>query len=236
MIDAMQSQAQQLRAFTLVSVISAVSALLAACGGGGDASNDSAPATTNAPAANGTGISTSSGSTAPTVAADPIDKYVGSVLTACSQAFNVQTADTGATVYQTFRFTSLSKISATQVLMQKEIEFYKASNCSGVPIGTLKLAGANTFFKVDGSAKVGDETADKLTQSEDPYFPGISAKTIQFNGMQFTGEPYFAQTAQTYKDLAMFDGKSLFTGDWRQPVGSDGYPTALLAKSTATKQ
>ncbi|HZW22305.1 hypothetical protein [Noviherbaspirillum sp.] len=204
-----------------VIAISALGALLNGCGGGGDADvgSDATAAGTSAAATN-------------TTPSDPIDKYLGTIVLACSPNAWITNPDTGAVLNERLTLTSQSKSNATKALFQFKHDVYDTADCSGAPRATLTVSGANTWLNVDGGTTVNGMAADKVSSSEGVKLPGISAGTaITVNGVRYNAK-YVAQT--TSKDLLAFVGKDLYFGDHSKAPDADGYPTALRPQPTGT--
>jgi len=204
--------------------ISALGALLYGCGGGGggDVGSDATAA----------GTSAATTDTTTTTPSDPIDKYLGTIVFACSANTWITDPATSAVLKERVTLTSQSKTSATKALFQFKHEVYDTADCSGTPRTTLTVSGANTWLNVDGGTTVNGMAADKVTSSEDVKLPGISAgTTITVNGVRYNAK-YVAQT--TGKDLFAFVGKDLYFGDYSKALDAQGYPTVLRSQPTGT--
>ena len=121
---------------TLISTISAVSALVlvASCGGGGDGPAATTTTTTTTP-------------TTTTTSADVADKYVGA-WGGCSVSGNSSERETIA----------FSKQNATTLGVSASNVKYAAAGCSGTPGTTTNQAGT---LVLGGTATIGTSTVDK---------------------------------------------------------------------------
>lgn len=200
--------------FTRHGLAVVLAATLSACGGGGTGSGDvdSAPATP-----------------------DPIDKYLGTIVSSCQTAGLTTSGDAPLQTQKTWSVPS--KVSATKATYLLTLRTYQTSDCSGTAYSTIRLANdGTTYLQVDGTKTIGTQTVDKMTFGEGIYFHGFSAATITVDGVRYTGAPYDLQTPQTHRDITLFQGQSIYAGDFSKPLDAQGYPTALAAAMAATKQ
>jgi hypothetical protein len=198
------------RAAPLLAMLAA--AALVACGGGGGDSDSDTPA------------------------AGAIDKYVGTLVTACFQSQGITDSTTGAVLNNRSVLRILSKTSPTRAPAEVKLESYAAADCSGTPKNTVTVNGAGTFLQIDGTATIGSDTVDKISLSRGPFFPGLSGATITVGGVSYDGAIYGAQTTDVFKDIFLFRGADLYAGDVNQPLDAQGYPTVLGATPTLKKQ
>jgi hypothetical protein len=192
-------------------------AALGACGGGGGGDDDPSPNT-------------------PEVGAGAIDKYVGTLVTACFQTQAITDATTAAVLNNRSVLRVLSKTSPTRAPVEIKLESYAAPDCSGTPKNTVTVNGAGTFLLIDGTATIGSDTVDKISLSRGPFFPGLSGATISVNGVNYDGATYGAQTTDVFRDIFLFRGADLYAGDISKPLDAQGYPTVLGTTPTLTKQ
>jgi hypothetical protein len=176
-------------------VITALAAALSACGGGGDSDSGS-----------------------PGTGASAIDKYIGTLAGACSEFPGITDAATSAALYSRVVLVVGPKTSPTRAPAELKLESYAAADCSGMAKNTVTVAGADTFLQVDGTATIGSDTVDKVTDSSGPFFPGISAATITVNGVRYDGATYGGQTPDVSKDIYLFRGADLYAGNDAAPL------------------
>ena len=198
-----------------IGLAAVLSAVLTACGGGGDSGSFSTA-----------GVASAS---------DPIDALQGTYVTPCRIDSDATSAIDGGPLGSRLTVTWMSKASASKALIQYQIAHYLRSDCGGTALNTLKVVGPDMYLQIDGTEVIATQTVSKTTTGEAVYFPGFSAKAMTVNGVRYTGH-YMLQTPQTYRDLMFLQSASWFAGDWSKPKDSLGYPTALSTTATATKQ
>lgn len=172
--------------------------LIAACGGGGGGS---------------------------TTAADPIDKYLGSWVTAC------------VTDFQTFfgersRFTA-SKIDAIRANFKFDEPHFERADCTGREILGLR---DNEILKgtvvIDGPTTVPTPGVDEITFEN-------RTLTVIFVDPNFGLIAFVTETLlPPKKDIAFVNGNQLQFGNSlpTDPVDPQGYPTTLNTSETFIKQ
>lgn len=149
-------------------------------------------------AGGGGGDDGSSGSGTGTGTADPIDKYLGTIVVNCHAADSRVTTSASGPLRTQFTWSAPRKVSATKATYVLTLRTYTSTDCSGQAFSTVTLADdGNTYFQVDGTETIGTQTVDKTTSGQGVFFHGLSAQSITVNGVSYTGQPYTDQTPAT---------------------------------------
>lgn len=172
---------------TLFSLV-AITATLAACGGGGD----SAPALgTPAPAPAGTPGPAPAGAPAgPATSntADVVDKYVGTWISCVPDAVGTR-SNKNTTV--------ITKSSATSMVLNYKFENFTNATCSGTATGTPMTARDRNDFI--GTKTIGADTVDKFEQTDLLNSLPVYKQILLIKGNKFIfGAGFAAKDADGY--------------------------------------
>jgi hypothetical protein len=163
---------------TLFSLV-AMTATLAACGGGGDAPAVTQPA--GGPAAG-------SPASPPVTNPDVVDKYVGTWISCVPNAAGTSSnKDT----------TVITKSSATSMILDYKFEDFTNATCSGTATGTPMTARDKNDFK--GTKAIGADTVDKFEQTDLLNSLPIYKQILLIKGNKFIfGAGFAAKDADGY--------------------------------------
>ena len=191
---------------TLFSLV-AMTATLAACGGGGTA----APAGSPAPATGNTGA----------------NAYVGSWAFPCQLSDEIKIGT--APAYVAFGLRNIAASNASTFAGQGQEQIFDNAQCSGAAKATHNWS---ISFAIAGTIDAKGKLADKVTVTEGAVGGGLSAVgTVTLNGITYPGN-YFTRTSVS-KDLLRVEGTQLFAGT--DVLDAMGFPTEIDPAPIATK-
>ncbi len=152
-------------------------------------------------------------------AADPLDAYVGSWLSDCTDSPMVLKTAPGATLKQRFSFT-FSKLGASSLSFVMVTEIYPATGCSGAPLARHTNNSAANHVSLDASAVVDGGPVHKVTVTHGALGGSANGAT---DGIVYPAE--FFTGSIVHKDLLKVSGKTFYRG---RPglLDEQGYPTA----------
>lgn len=192
-----------------VFVATLSAALLAACGGGGDAEPD------------------------------PVDKYYGTLVSTCNSAIAVDAATNAPLyeIETASWFAKISATKAqytTKVALYDKADCSGVARTTLTLTGADNFINVDGTETIGGKIVDKLSTGHSVYFPGLSSAPGAG---LVVNGIRYNAQDYTRQTPTTGKDIAYVgtDNK-ITTGDFSKPLDANGYPTALDVMPSATKQ